>query len=170
MDAIDVARFWSKVDVKAGNRACWLWRGARDSEGYGATKIAGRMLATHRVALGIVIGQQAIEGRVVRHSCDTPACCNPFHLSAGSHGDNVRDRVVRDRSAHGTSNGRHKLTPEQVTAIRASGASHSELGRAYGVHWSTIKAARTGRTWQRLECDPAATQASGPPCGGTGEP
>ena len=40
------------------------------------------------------------------HSCDNPICCNPKHLSKGTHKDNSDDKVRKNRHAFGEKNGR----------------------------------------------------------------
>lgn len=157
-DAHDVARFWSKVDVRE-EHDCWLWRAATDPAGYGLFKVrsSDRAHGAHRVALAMFRGNtiDAIDGLVVRHACDNPTCCNPFHLSTGTHEDNVLDRVSRLRSAKGEGNGHHKLTEDEVLAILADSRSNVAIARAYGVHTDTIRCIKIGKTWRHLARNPA---------------
>jgi 5-methylcytosine-specific restriction endonuclease McrA len=44
-----------------------------------------------------------------------------------------------------------KLSPEDVLAIRSSGAADHDLAQHYGVRPETIRAARTGRTWAWIQ-------------------
>jgi hypothetical protein len=90
---LTIARFWSKVDVRQSKKECWEWRGKLGREGYGFFNW-GKYPDTHsgkshRVAYAIFYGQ--IEaGLVVDHLCRNPACCNPFHLEAVTHGVNIK--------------------------------------------------------------------------------
>ncbi len=101
----DIARFWSKVDRSAGPDGCWPWTGRCDRKGYGRFQLARRDHRTQRVAL-------AIDGRDPGplygcHHCDSPSCCNPAHLYAGTQFDNMRDCVSRGRhvAPRGEANG-----------------------------------------------------------------
>lgn len=95
-------RFWSHVD-KTGD--CWLWTGARSSDGYGSFKPdtrrsspnRSRPVRAHRFVAKCVFGMFD-ERLLVLHSCDTPLCVRPEHLRLGSHQDNVDDRSARGRS------------------------------------------------------------------------
>lgn len=96
----DGERFWTKVDKSLGEAGCWLWTGERQSAGYGrfctyAGSERTRHLA-HRYVLGLV-GRQLAPGLVVMHSCDTPLCVNPAHLSEGTQRDNLRDAMGKGR-------------------------------------------------------------------------
>lgn len=147
MDSIDIARFWSKVEV--GNiHECWPWRGCKDD--YGKFKVDGELHVAHRVALWLVFGTP-LDGIVVRHRCDNPPCCNPYHLLTGSHADNVADRVLRDRSARGIRNGRSKLTDEQVRAIRADPRPNVAICQEYGVCNATVSNIKNRRTWTHVK-------------------
>lgn len=145
---MDIARFWNGVDVRHRNE-CWVWRGRRNAGGHGEFKVDGASRQAHRVAFELAFGQIP-DGMVVRHTCDNPACCNPTHLLTGSHADNVRDRVIRQRGAVGERAGKAKLTAEQVYAIRASEMSRDVLARVYGVSVHNITAIRSGRSWRHL--------------------
>lgn len=152
-DAHDIARFWSKVDV-VGEADCWLWRAGVRPDGYGDFKVRlkDHSLGAHRVAYAIFSSGNlsVLDGLVVRHSCDNRLCCNPFHLSTGTHADNVMDRVRRGRSAIGEGNGRHKLTEPDVRVIRQSGMSISALAEKYGVDRATIRAVLDRRSWRHV--------------------
>lgn len=78
---------------------CILWHKCLDARGYGVTYRDGKVVKAHRTALADHLGLSLadIVGQVVRHSCDTPACINPEHLSLGTQQDNVDDMVARGR-------------------------------------------------------------------------
>ena len=149
----DARRLWKYIAVRDPHE-CWLWQGYQDPSGHGQIKCFGRQgqsYKAHRVAYTVAYGPIP-EGLVVRHRCDTPACCNPNHLVLGTHADNVRDRVARGRSAVGPRNGRAKLKPEQVATIRERLTRGTEslqtIGASYGVDRKTIRLIRDGLTWR----------------------
>lgn len=94
-----IARFHTKYQRGAG---CWLWTSGAFKHGYGMVNLGrfadGRQQTTyaHRVAYVLAHGDIP-QGMVVMHSCDTPACVNPAHLSLGDQGDNIRDCFARGR-------------------------------------------------------------------------
>lgn len=143
MKAADVARFWSHVDVQ-GPDDCWTWKRAR-SHGYGRFKIAGRMLTASRIAFEIANGP--LGDAEARHTCDNPPCCNPAHLVAGTHAQNMADMAARGRSST------RRLTPESVIDIRtrrAAGDRPVDLAAEYGVTPSNISQIVTGRIWKHI--------------------
>jgi hypothetical protein len=113
-----IARFWAKVKRSDG---CWLWTAATFKNGYGmfaAGRFANGKTDTryaHRVAYELCIGQIP-GGLQIRHSCDTPACCNPDHLRLGTQADNIHDSVVRGRRAK-QHPGRWVLPPSVRAAV-----------------------------------------------------
>ena len=143
MNAADVARFWSHVDVQ-GPDDYWTWKRAR-SHGYGRFKIAGRMLTASRVAFEITHGP--LGDAEARHTCDNPPCCNPAHLVAGTHAQNMADMAARGRSST------RRLTPESVIDIRtrrAAGDRPVDLAAEYGVTPSNISQIVAGRIWKHI--------------------
>ena len=62
--------------------------------------------------------------QVVRHKCDNPRCININHLEGGTYKDNMADMYERNRAGDcrnfGAANGRTKLNPCDVAAIRKS--------------------------------------------------
>jgi len=78
---------------------CWLW--TSNPHRYGSVswldrREQERRERAHRVAF--VLEHGVIRPRLfIRHRCDTPGCCNPRHLEAGSAKDNYWDMVRRGR-------------------------------------------------------------------------
>lgn len=94
----DAARFWAKVEKTDG---CWLWRGARDPEGYGnfSTCVDGKLRyhRAHRFAYVLATGAEIPDGAVVAHRCDNPPCVRPDHLWPATPRENTRDMVEKGR-------------------------------------------------------------------------
>jgi hypothetical protein len=148
-------RFWKFVAQK-GPAECWPWTGTLSSYGYGQFKVSNRPVrfkGAHRFVFEMLNGPQPPEV-VVRHSCDNPICCNPAHLSGGSHADNVADKVARGRQRGvpqpGAFNPRARLQDDDVREIRASKESHSVVAKRYGVHKQTVAAIRQRRNWSHV--------------------
>lgn len=86
------ARFWPRVEIADG---CWLWTGARDSDGYGNVGLPGRLFAkAHRVAFLLTHG--LVEADLfICHDCDNPPCVRPDHLHTGTNSQNQREAYDR---------------------------------------------------------------------------
>lgn len=95
-----VDRFAARVAF-AGEDECWLWQGSRTkwrmSYGVFWDPLLGREVRAHRRAYELTFGPIP-DGLIVRHKCDVPLCCNPYHLEVGTHADNSRDMVERGRN------------------------------------------------------------------------
>jgi hypothetical protein len=130
---IQRVKFWSKVDVKSFDQ-CWNWIGASNGEGYGRMMIEKVRDKSHRIAFQMTNGKIP-KGICVCHRCDNPRCCNPSHLFSGTHADNMKDAVSKNRFPYGKKSFRCRLSFRQVKAIRASypKLTKTELARKYGV-------------------------------------
>lgn len=130
-ERLRAARFWSKVDVRRPGE-CWEWRSARkDNGGYGVFNATGsRTVRANRFAFEIV-NRRLEPGEVVRHTCDNPPCCNPFHLVAGTQAENVAEMHEKGRRKYVT-----RLTPDDRLEIyrRCSrGETQSNVARLFGI-------------------------------------
>ncbi|KZB99794.1 hypothetical protein ABID82_007125 [Methylobacterium sp. PvP062] len=144
------ARFWAKVDVR-GPDECWPWTASVDRDGYGRFTVGGRgvpQVGAHRFAFACENGP-IDSSDVIRHACDNPPCCNPGHLSAGTHQDNADDKVARGRAPRML--GAAKLKPADVIEIRRTPGTLKALAQRFGVAKSTISMLRSGKTWGHLK-------------------
>jgi HNH endonuclease len=129
-------RFWQKIR-KSGPDDCWPWLGALTESGYGNCYPYGarvRGYRAHRIAVFLTTGTDPGDLGVI-HSCDNPPCCNPAHLSAATHKENMQDMHTRGRAGDcrifAEDHGRCVLTDEQVEQIRSAsfGISRAQIHR-----------------------------------------
>ncbi|QDF20020.1 endonuclease [Corynebacterium phage Stiles] len=140
-----VQRFWAKVDIRQPDE-CWNWQAYLASTGYGQFGTGGRIRYAHRVAFEIGTGRSPA-GLVVRHTCDNRACVNPAHLLLGTHADNVRDKVARNRQLRGEQHGGAVLTDAAVIGMRRrarAGEPIIRIAADYGVNYRTAVTAIRG--------------------------
>lgn len=101
-------RFWDKV-IPEPNSGCWLWLGSTNANGYGAhgrrAEHSGSQL-THRFTYETMRGALPVGAELDHRVCKTRSCCNPAHLEAVTHRENVlRGEVKRTHCKRG-----HELT------------------------------------------------------------
>lgn len=167
-------RFWSKVD-RRGPDECWPWQGWKTERGYGIFEFQKKRMRASRVAWELENKQEFPDGKFACHTCDNPPCCNPAHIWAGTHLENMRDcaakgrksRPTRCRNGHvyqqgddrtGTGRGRKCAQCEQIrfaryTAIHGTFRDHFGHGktcRRCGHH--RVDDYRNGPSWSCRSC------------------
>jgi len=91
--------FWAYVKPGSPDE-CWEWQGCRQPSGYGIVSFDTKQTLAHRVSYLLHYGVEPGD-HFVCHTCDNPPCVNPAHLFIGTHTDNVRDMVAKDRHIYG---------------------------------------------------------------------
>jgi hypothetical protein len=143
------SKFWRKVNK---TDECWLWTASVDHDGYGQFH-AGKQTRAHRFSFQLAYGWLPERG-VIMHKCDTPRCVRPDHLVAGTHEDNVRDKIAKGRLRvpHGADHWSRRLSLEQIKAARSSWESgmftQARLAEEYGVSAATINRAIRQLAWE----------------------
>lgn len=145
-------RFFSRIETGSG---CWLWLGARDRDGYGQIKCAGRQCKAHRIMFAWVRGAIADDLQIC-HSCDNPPCVNPEHLFAGTGEINMQDCKQKGRLAdrRGVKNTLAKLVDGQILEIRArrsAGEMLKSIAASFGVSESRVSLVARGLAWEHVQ-------------------
>lgn len=144
--------FWCRVYTGAVEE-CWPWAGSTDTRGYGNLSWGGKRWTAHRLAYTLANGPipkaSGHHGVVVMHRCDNRICCNPNHLTLGTHAENMADMVVKGRAnrAPGEENGRAVLTAKQVAEIRTDPRGTRTICKDYPVSRSAVQRIKAGKAW-----------------------
>lgn len=81
---------------------CWPWMASRDPDGYGRFQYPTPSGQVHTRAHRWIVEHlrgPIPAGHVVMHTCDSPPCVNPAHLTIGTPLDNNADKVAKGRHA-----------------------------------------------------------------------
>ena len=144
-------RFWDKVNVTSPS-GCWLWKGAKDCEGYGFIKRKdGVQLRAHRMSYEFYQGPIPDNYQICHH-CDNPSCVNPNHLFAGTNSDNMRDCIRKNRKppVRGTKNPMAKLTDNQVIDIRKDTRPSKAIAGEYQITPDYVNTIKRRGTWKHI--------------------
>jgi hypothetical protein len=79
-------RFWSKVEK---TETCWLWKSCITKQGYGKFRFQNKFITPHRFAYELIKGKIP-KDKEIDHLCRNRKCCNPEHLEAVTHRENIR--------------------------------------------------------------------------------
>ena len=119
------------------------------SIGYRRIRAEGRDWYIHELSYFFHHGKMP-KGLVHRHTCHRPNCFEPTHIIAGTHADNVADKVRAGRSQKGVGHYKAVLTEDDVRAIRKSDLNLGELSRLYGISRGGILKIRRRESWKHV--------------------
>lgn len=75
--------------------SCWIWAGSKSGFGRnlrGFTSYQGKMMQATKAAC-LISGKKIPKGKQRNHTCNVSICIRPSHIYAGTHLQNVQDRV-----------------------------------------------------------------------------
>lgn len=84
---------------------CWIWMLGKDNEGYGSARDCGRLTKVHRKAYELWF-EPIPDSLYGCHICDTPSCCNPWHIFPGTNQENQIDAFKKGRHSNKSVRGR----------------------------------------------------------------
>ena len=124
--------------VVVAETGCWLWTGAKASNGYGSVRIRGKGKSAHAAAYTELVGMVPC-GKLLMHTCDRRACVNPAHLRVGTAAENTADMMRKGR--HSGHRLRLRLSDDAVTTVLSMcshGISQQAVANAFGVSQTTV--------------------------------
>lgn len=129
-------RFWSKVDK---TDTCWNWTANRSDSGigYGQFWLNGKLRPANRLAYEEFFGPIP-ESKLVCHQCDNRACVNPAHLFFGTHTENMKDMVSKDRRATKVK----KPVVKKLLELSKAGLSSAQIAPILGIHPGHVRKIR----------------------------
>ena len=136
-------KFWSKVQVEGCGESsdplatsvgeCWLWLGAKTSQGYGLITHEGKQINAHRVSLilhGIELGPNT------DHLCRVRLCVNPSHLESVSIAENSKRGLSSSATALRTGKCKrgHELIGDNLTTEMKNGKFYRKCRACANLH------------------------------------
>ena len=76
---------------------CWVWTRGRSQAGYGQIGSGRAVDYTHRAMYEMFHGEIPA-GHDIDHLCRNRACCNPMHLEAVTHRENMQRGAIAKRT------------------------------------------------------------------------
>lgn len=145
-----IERFLDKFEEGAPDE-CWRWQAGTNGVGYGMiwSPEAGRKVLAHRLSFEYYHGRKLSDAEHVLHYCDNPSCVNPYHLSAGTRSDNMRDAANKFRS------GNQIVTDDMAREILRTyiiGTPRREIAAMFGISPHTVSdyTRRKSKAWVDL--------------------
>ena len=133
-----IRSFWQKIEPQT---PCWLWKGARNTAGYGVAYDGHRTGMASRYIYQLVYGDIP-QGFTIDHLCFNKSCVNPWHLEAVPIGENVRrgHSIERGRTTLLTQAQNKVDIPliDYLLANRGKRKTFQTIGRELGISSSTI--------------------------------
>lgn len=142
-------KLWSMVGTPDEN-GCRHFLGSRNYQGYGRFKHGGKHISAHRTAWLLTYLGPIFPRSDFKHSCDAKSCCEPSHISPGTHAANMAEAVERHRIPTGAAHPKSKFSNLDILDIRrllSIGMSHRMLAAVYNTTTSNISCIRNRKTW-----------------------
>ncbi len=125
---------------------CLLWPFGK-KQGYATVRWNGKSQMAHPIVCEAAHGPKPPDKTEVAHSCGKKPCINKRHLRWATRIENKADDLIHGVRVRGTRHTGHKLTEQQVLAIRESRKSQRLIAAEYGIGQMTVSNIKTGRTW-----------------------
>ncbi len=150
-----------KERTNIDQNGCWNWSLQIEPAGYGKSTYRQKQIRAH-VLSWIAYKGNVPEGFCVCHTCDNRKCVNPDHLFLGTHKQNTRDMVDKDRHTRGSRNACSKLHEDDIIEIKrlynSGQMTQREIAMLYGKRPQKINCIMRGRSWKHVDVKPLDMQ------------
>lgn len=150
----ELLRFYREIvlaDARGANDPCLIWPYARNPNGYGHMKVAGRDKLISRLACEAVHGQPASSEHHAAHTCGrgNQGCVTPSHLRWATPKSNCADTLIHGTRIRGEQRWNAKLTESEAREIRELKGlkTLAEIGDRYGVSAACVSQIHARRNW-----------------------
>jgi hypothetical protein len=133
-------RIVSQTEEKDG---CMLWKGCKQTTGYGVICYRSKCTTTHRLMLQNKLGRALQPGTEAAHSCRNRNCINPDHLSEKTSQENKRDKITDGTWGQ-------KMTQQQAHDVLYSTDPPAVIAARNGCSVSTVYKIKNGKTWKHI--------------------
>lgn len=157
---------WPKV---VRTDTCWLWTGAKNTNGYGLIGLDGSQEFVHRLAWGLATGDPVSDETIIGHVCDVRLCLRNDdqgiyildgieyerhgHLWLGTRDANQRDMAQKGRAARGQRHYATRLTDDDIREIRrrvASGERQNAVAAAFDISPPQLNTIVHRTSWKHI--------------------
>jgi hypothetical protein len=141
---------FKKIDMKGGDTTvCWEWTGPVNAKGRPYFDLNGQKVLAYRLTYELMTGD-VLGDRMARHNCDNEICCNPHHITPGTHDENMKDMTDRERTGlpHGTVKAIKRLIAKNEDTMQ-------EIADKFGVSRTLISEIKQGRVYKHVILDDA---------------
>lgn len=136
---------------------CWIWLADCNKKmGYGrfyvGPKSVRKLVLAHRFNYERFNGKIP-QGLLCLHRCDVPCCVNPSHLFLGTHLDNSKDKIAKnrqnfpkwDKERRARAQHKFKITDKDVAQIKNDPRASALIAKDFKVHRHTITRIKSGK-------------------------
>jgi hypothetical protein len=129
---------------------CWYWLGCLSKQAYSKTNLGSKYISAHALMWELTTGKRAPKGSVLMHSCDTPFCVNPSHLTVGSYSQNTSDAHAKGRWENGKEWDREKANVFIHYLLAVGDMTQRAIAKSFGVSEHVISNIARGNTWKNI--------------------
>lgn len=111
---------------------CWLYKNIAK---YAHIIYDGKNYLGHRITYQYYNPDENISHKTIRHICNNPRCCNPYHLQSGTDSENALDKIKNGNQ------GLQKTSFEQTKqmyCLYKNGYSKNKLSKLFNIHTKTV--------------------------------
>lgn len=145
---------WLKDHASHSSDECLRWPFAILPDGYGHMDLHGVSMKASRAMCIIAHGKPESEELEAAHSCGKghEGCVNPKHLRWATRDENIAEFISGPRLRRGEKHAQHKLSNQEVIAIReaAGKESHRATASRFDISHTLVQKIQKRLTWTHI--------------------